>query len=884
MSENLTAQVKKLSSSLSRRLSGLGFGISGKYFIVKVIPQGEDDIGYTRRGNFIYVSFDNKYLDSLETIEERIAFIKGVFLHELMHQIETDFDTWERIKSSIKDPIQQRIFHVLANVIEDPSIEWHARYYMRDYALENLYFTLSTTYKMSPEIDPNDTPFEQFMDALIHYGDGGIIKGKVCPETNHYLNVALPLVDKAIEEDSGAKRIHIAKEIFDLTRPLWEEDAKNAEAMTKMLEEMMKQFGKAMAESSGEGLSKEDLQISGPNGSNGNPSNKKQTNTEKESEKMTKRRKVTYHKVSKEEMKQLRQNASQSSSKDDGSGDLHVYYCDEDEGQDEGKNGNGSGKNQNKPDDGQTPQNQNQGFGSGKPDSNREKDPKNGSGSGNGEQKDGDPEKRDGAGGGDGDGDDKNGKDQDGLSPNPTAQSGASDSKDGKESDEDGSGAGSGKKSDDPNKDGDSDGSGKSGDGEKKVDGTEDQSSENGEADSGQNKNESADGNMTGRSSKMGDSKDTARSTASPSKDYNPDEVDYEWHPNHDGNPEGSNRDLRINYDNAGQDQSDSIEPDEENVFDDEEFCLSEEEMESIAAEVESMKDEIELEKRNAEDLEAEDLDIDIGCPEYAHAKCLNVRDKTVPSDSLIASYQSIVQNYSTQIKGLVNQLRRIFMSDTEERMYKDSGRLNIKRLSSSRLTSYVFTKNLDPANKSNMAVFILVDNSGSMGGLKILQARNCTIALTEVFTALHIPVKVMGFTNDEHNGYGAFHHHFVNWSKELNERVKLLNMKALNSNFDGYSIRYATKALMKRNEQNKLLIVISDGQPNSRFYKGMDGISDTSNAIRKAKRACAVIGVGIDADINVLHTMYGEGFVLANQLDEMFNAIAQKIRRELKK
>lgn len=770
--DDLKLQVKKLWAAFARRLSGLGLGISGKYFTVKAVPDGEDAIGYTMSGSKIFISNDNKILDKLEKIEERLTFMRGVFLHELMHQIETDFVTWENVRKTVKDPVEQRIFHTIANVIEDPAIEWHARYYMRKEALKNLEFAMATTYKFGPDIDPKSTPFQQFMTALIQYGDGGLIKGTLCDEANEILCKALPVVDKAIEEDNGAKRIYLSKEVFEIARPLWEPEAANIKAMNALLEKLLREFGKAIASSSGEKINKKELKGEGE--------------SDPASEKLEKRRNITFHKVSKEEMEKMKKDSSDSMEGMDGDGDIDVYYCDDDDDADD-KDGN-SGSSIPAPSSKK----------SGKKDSKSDDSSSSGE---NGEKSDG-----------------KSGKD---------GKSGDSDDSEGNAS------------SDKP---GDSD--------------SDDGSDSDGKKDGSSKKNDKNDGS------------------------YNPEESDYQT-PDGSGSGTSSGKDQRLTYDKSGNAPESHVDAAEEDVSSDEDFELSDDEMESVAAEIEAMEEEVEITQREADELDGEELDISIDIPKYSGCNCMNYRDKTEPSDSMVEAYNAVVARNKSQITRLVSQLKRIIRNEAEETSYRSSGKVNIKRLSDARLSSRVFSKRVDPANKGDMAVFILVDNSGSMGHHKIEQARNCAIALSEVFVALNIPIKVMGFSDG--NGYDACHYHYVNWSKSLNERVKLLGMESRNSNFDGYAIRYATKALMKRHEQNKMLIVISDGQPACRFYWGTDGISDTSDAVREAKHNMTVVGVAIDADIDVLHTMYGEGFVLANNLDEMFTNIAKKIKREMK-
>lgn len=311
--------------ALKRDLQDYALGITGKRFLVVPIPENSPEIGFTANGNKIHVSFNNEYTKKLSK-EKSLAFVEGVFVHELMHQIMTPFIEFKGWIDKITNPIAARIFATIYNVIEDPAIEYFAPEYIGGHLLKSLHFTIATTYKEAPDIDSSDDPFGQFFAALIHYGDGGLIKGAVASkEALKCLTEALPLIDKAIVEPRGTKRLEYACEVYKISKPLWEEMANDA--INDLLQSILQETGKG-------GSNQGDSNGATPSGSG----------TDDSANRKNKRRKVTYKKVTKEEMEKLKQNAQNSPGTDDGTGDITVVYCDEDEdsqggGEEDGKNG-----------------------------------------------------------------------------------------------------------------------------------------------------------------------------------------------------------------------------------------------------------------------------------------------------------------------------------------------------------------------------------------------------------------------------------------------------------------------------------------------------------------------------------------------------------------
>lgn len=309
-------------------------------------------------------------------------------------------------------------------------------------------------------------------------------------------------------------------------------------------------------------------------------------------------------------------------------------------------------------------------------------------------------------------------------------------------------------------------------------------------------------------------------------------------------------------------------------------YVLSSDEIKNIKAEIEECAKESEKKsKEMTNDTQIEDYSAELKS-KYGSVKCNNI--VVTAQHNYEEEYQKILIPMKNEINTLTKQLKRIFRRDQENKEYRANGKVNIKRLSNSRMTARVFEKRIVPADNSDIAIELVVDNSGSMGGVRIETARKAIIALSEVFGNLNIPIKVLAFTADC-MGYDVIHYHYINWKNNMYERMKLLQLSSYSRNFDGYSIRYATKELSKRNEKHKIMIVISDGKPSSTYYVNREsGITDTSNAIREANKKVTVIGVAIGSDVNTLYKMYGEHFIHIKNINELFNKLGQIIRKEI--
>lgn len=158
---------------------------------------------------------------------------------------------------------------------------------------------------------------------------------------------------------------------------------------------------------------------------------------------------------------------------------------------------------------------------------------------------------------------------------------------------------------------------------------------------------------------------------------------------------------------------------------------------------------------------------------------------------------------------------------------------------------SHVFMKKGEPL-KADLAVFLLMDNSGSMAscGARTAEGNFSKSALSRKAASIveyslrkFAAIKISLF--DVSGGH--IRHHTIKKFEEITHGGKcwhsINDLGIGGGNKDGYSIRVATKELMERRESKKVLFVLSDGLPSD--YNGGEraGMEDVRNAVKEARR-----------------------------------------------
>lgn len=189
------------------------------------------------------------------------------------------------------------------------------------------------------------------------------------------------------------------------------------------------------------------------------------------------------------------------------------------------------------------------------------------------------------------------------------------------------------------------------------------------------------------------------------------------------------------------------------------------------------------------------------------------------------------------EAKALNKEFLKIFLNKASmDSKNRRRGCLNAKDLYKLSVRDYnVFMKKGNPRT-TDYVFYILVDGSGSMSGDKFTEALRACAVLEESLKGI-APVKIVMFDYDEDcrhriiKGFKEISKGNASWTFANHQRSGCCNM-------DGFSIRVATKELLRRQEKKKILFTLSDGQPNGPYnYSGDRGENDVTEAVLDARK-----------------------------------------------
>lgn len=213
-----------------------------------------------------------------------------------------------------------------------------------------------------------------------------------------------------------------------------------------------------------------------------------------------------------------------------------------------------------------------------------------------------------------------------------------------------------------------------------------------------------------------------------------------------------------------------------------------------------------------------------------------------------------------------------------------------------------VFRRKTENETK-NVAVELVVDISGSMGGQKILKATQSAFALSSVLERLKIKHEVICFTTGEDQMTSAERRDadtknikyartenlvmpiIKNFDESLNADVRsrfgyLPYRVSMRSNIDGESIEVAARRLMQRQAARHVMIVLSDGEPAGHSYGFDMGVkplrNDLKHRVERLSKYIDVVGIGIMS--NAVAAYYPKHVVL-NKVEELPGTVIKQLR-----
>lgn len=255
-----------------------------------------------------------------------------------------------------------------------------------------------------------------------------------------------------------------------------------------------------------------------------------------------------------------------------------------------------------------------------------------------------------------------------------------------------------------------------------------------------------------------------------------------------------------------------------------------------------------------------------------------------VPEQSLIDGYHKIWPQISPISKKLQGRLLKQL-----EKKRKGSNQHNLyfgRKLEPSALVrgdGKCFSKRSLPGSKKELAVGLLVDESGSMSlADRITHARITALLLYDFCEKLGIPIAVYGHSA----GYGpVLLNAYAEYdSVDKNDRYRIMSMDCHGCNRDGYALRYVADRLLTQNAEVKLLFIISDGKPADDNYSGESAYEDLA-LIKKEyfRKGIITIAAAIGNDKKTIEHIYGkEAFLDVTDLNALPSNLISIIKNYL--
>ena len=232
---------------------------------------------------------------------------------------------------------------------------------------------------------------------------------------------------------------------------------------------------------------------------------------------------------------------------------------------------------------------------------------------------------------------------------------------------------------------------------------------------------------------------------------------------------------------------------------------------------------------------------------------------------------KSFYEEEHRELDSIVTRMITEFEKEIKERQTGDTltGLYTGKRFEAREAYRYdkrVMSRKILPEDIPDMAVGILVDCSGSMGGDKIHYAIQSAYITYSFCKRLQIPVFVVGHTTSG-NDVSLISVADEN-SLDNNDKIRIFDLRSQNCNRDGYALKYCMEKLKHIVAEQKLMMIISDGCPNHTAYHLNEGRADCQAIVKDGiKNGITTIAAAIDDAVNV-QSVYKKGISEKNSAE----------------
>ena len=332
----------------------------------------------------------------------------------------------------------------------------------------------------------------------------------------------------------------------------------------------------------------------------------------------------------------------------------------------------------------------------------------------------------------------------------------------------------------------------------------------------------------------------------------------------------------------------------------------------SIDIDAKSIEEEIDL-SGNYKDIELEQTEIPYSIFTTKYDEIIEAKDLSTKEEALRLRNQldNLIKPHLTTIGKLANRLQRLLLSkqNTSWNFNLDEGVLDTARLS--RVVTepgapLSFKEETDKEFK-NTVVSLLIDSSGSMRGRSISLAAICADIIGSTLERCSIKTEVLGFTTKNWKGgeskklwltngspgspgrlndirHIIFKNADNSWRRARKYFGVMLREGLLKENIDGEALSWSFQRLLKRPEERKILIVVSDGAPvddstlSTNHPLFLDDHLRTIISSIEEDNQIELLAIGIGHDVSkyykraiTIHRAEELGEVLLEELTELF-------------
>ena len=287
-------------------------------------------------------------------------------------------------------------------------------------------------------------------------------------------------------------------------------------------------------------------------------------------------------------------------------------------------------------------------------------------------------------------------------------------------------------------------------------------------------------------------------------------------------------------------------------------------------------------------------VDADILC---SSEELKRLRDRL---DQLIDPSKSVVAKLANRLQRLLlAQQRRSWEFDKEEGIL-DSSKLH--KIITDPLTPLSFKTEKETSFKDTVLT-MLVDSSGSMRGRSMTTAAISADIIGSTLDKCNIKTEILGFTTKHWKGGDSrklwvecgkpsspgrlndlrhiiFKPADLAWRRAKKNLGLMLREGLLKENVDGEALLWASSRLMKRPEQRKILMVISDGAPVDDSTLSTNSTSYLDNHLKQViseienRTELELIAIGIGHDV----TKYYKKAVTIHRAEELGNVMLEQL------